>query len=94
MLDGKKFIGYLCWTVEPDHLYLKNISFLPEYQGRGLGGLAMDFFEEQAESNDLAIKLSVFLTNERAQEFYKKRGFKVIEVVETGLRMSKEQVDQ
>jgi|GEM_PF-472928 len=89
LLDGEKVIGYLCWTIEYDHLYLKNVSLLPGYQGRGLGGLAMDFIENLAEEKNLAVKLSVFKTNKRVLEFYKKRGFKVIEEIETGFRMSK-----
>ena len=89
LLDGEKVIGYLCWAIEPDHLYLKNISLLPEYQGRGLGDVAMDFIEAQAAEKELAIKLSGFRTNQRVMSFYQRRGFNLIETVETGFRMSK-----
>jgi len=89
LLDNNKLIGYLCWSYESDHLYLKNISLIPEYQGRSLGSQAMDFITKQAEDKNLAIKLSVFRTNQRVINFYEKLGFKIIETLETGHRMSK-----
>ena len=90
LLDNDQIIGYLCWSYERDHLYLKNISFIPEFQNRGLGSQAMDFINKQADNKDLAIKLSVFRTNQRVISFYEKLGFKIYDTVETGYRMSKE----
>jgi ribosomal protein S18 acetylase RimI-like enzyme len=89
ILDENKIIGYLCWTIEPDHLYLKNISFIPEYQGRGLGKIAMAFIEDIATKNKLPINLSTMRTNNRVQKFYKNRGYQVTKIVETGIRMTK-----
>lgn len=89
LLNDDQIIGYLCWTIEPDHLYLKNISFLPEYQGRGLGAIAMTYIEDIATNQQHPVKLSVFRTNKRAQKFYEDLGYKATEIVETGTRMTK-----
>ncbi|MGJ8656749.1 MAG: GNAT family N-acetyltransferase [Akkermansiaceae bacterium] len=89
LLENDQVIGYLCWTLEPEHLYLKNISLIPEYQGRGLGKLAMKFIQDLATKNNLPIKLSVFRSNKRVQKFYENLGFKISKVLETGVRMTK-----
>jgi len=93
LLDGEAIIGYLVWNLKTDHLYLNNICFLPEYQGKGLGKSAMNFIEKLATERNLPVKLSTFRTNQRVLSFYEKLGYKVIEEVETGLRMSKDMTD-
>ena len=87
--ESNQVIGYLMWKVKNDHLYLHNISLLPECQGRGLGKLAMEYIQKEADSRGGAIKLSAFRTNERVLKFYLNLGFNVIEKVDTGLRMSR-----
>jgi ribosomal protein S18 acetylase RimI-like enzyme len=89
LLIDDQAIGYLCWTIEPDHLYLKNISFIPECQSQGLGKIAMTYIEDIATKNKLPVKLSVFRTNQRVQQFYKNRGYQVTEIFDTGVRMTK-----
>lgn len=92
LLDREIIIGYLCWSINTDHLYLKNISLIPEYQSKGLGKKAMAFIEDIALKNNLPVKLSIFKTNTRVHKFYNGLGYKVTEVEETGARMMKSKV--
>ena len=50
----------------------------------------MTFIQSEADSKGSGIKLSTFRTNARVVKFYQRLGFKVIETVETGLKMSKD----
>lgn len=90
LLKDDKIIGYLVWIVDTDHLYVKNIAFIPEYRKQGLGRQAMHYIDLQAKVKNLPIKLSTFRTNHGVVSFYEKLGFKVTEVVETGVKMTKD----
>ena len=55
---------------------LDQLAVLPEYQGRGIGGLLLDRVEQFCrEKNVDRLQLSVWITNFSAREFYRKRGF-------------------
>ena len=93
LLDDKKIIGYLVWTMKTDHLYLQNIAFIPEFRKQGLGRIAMNYIELKAKAKKIPVRLSTFRTNSAVARFYKKLGYKVTEVVETGIKMTKQNQD-
>jgi ribosomal protein S18 acetylase RimI-like enzyme len=49
--------------------------------------MAMEVLKQRAIFEGLSIKLSVFRTNQRVIEFYKRLGFEIEAETETGLRM-------
>ena len=90
LTENETIIGYLVWTMKPDHLYLQNICFLPDHQGKGLGKSTMAYIEKLASDRSFPVKLSTFRTNDRVLKFYQDLGYKITEKVETGYRLSNE----
>jgi ribosomal protein S18 acetylase RimI-like enzyme len=72
--DGR-LIGYRQILQQPDRIFLKNLGLIPDFQGRGIGCRLIRQLQNEAESAGLPIRLSVFVTNPRAQAFYEKLGF-------------------
>lgn len=75
--DGRRLLGYLCFSKLFDEAELLRIGVLPEYRGSGLANAVM----AQAESHliDLGINkvmLEVRESNVSALALYEKRGFR------------------
>lgn len=84
--DGER-LGYIQTHQESDHFYVLNLGLYPHRQSVGLGSIAMNTLKQRAILKGLAIKLSVFRTNQRVLEFYKRLGFEIEAETETGFRM-------
>jgi ribosomal protein S18 acetylase RimI-like enzyme len=84
--DGE-LLGYIQTRQESDHFYVLNLAVYPGSQCLGLGSMAMEVLKQRAIFEGLSIKLSVFRTNQRVIEFYKRLGFEIEAETETGLRM-------
>ncbi len=84
--DGER-LGYIQTRQEPDHLYVLNLALYPRFQSLGFGSASREILKERARLEGLSIKLSVFRTNQRVIEFYKRLGFEIEAETETGLSM-------
>jgi ribosomal protein S18 acetylase RimI-like enzyme len=84
--DGE-LLGYIQTRQESDHFYVLNLAVYRRCQCLGLGSMAMEILKQRAIREGLSIKLSVFRTNQRVIEFYKRLGFEIEVETETGLRM-------
>ncbi len=69
-------IGILAVVRQPDYLKVNQIYILPEYQSRGIGASVMMDIINDASVSYLPVRLQVLKVNHRAQEFYRKLGFK------------------
>jgi|GEM_PF-1585089 len=72
---GGKIIGYVQSLRNPGHILLKNIGLLPTHQGKGIGCSLVKSLQTEAAALHLPIRLSVFVTNPEAQQFYERMGF-------------------
>jgi GNAT superfamily N-acetyltransferase len=72
-VDGEA-AGCTCIPVCADHIEVKRIFLLPEFQNRGIGARLMKDVIALARSRQLPIRLRVFEVN-RAQRFYQRLGF-------------------
>lgn len=84
--EGEK-LGYVQTRQEADHLYVLSLGFYPRFQRLGFGSASMNVLKERARLAGKSVKLSVFRTNLRAIEFYKRLGFEIEAETETGVRM-------
>ncbi|WP_298539288.1 GNAT family N-acetyltransferase [uncultured Aquimarina sp.] len=65
---------YVGKHIEPDNVYI-----LPEYQGKGIGNLLMNWIFEYAKSkNCIASELNCYTGNEEGQKFWEKQGYDLI----------------
>lgn len=73
---GGETAGALCvrspWLRGP---YLELLGLLPGFQGRGLGGAALAWFEAQARRTGPNAWVAVSAANGGARRFYARRGF-------------------
>lgn len=68
-------IGRLDVDHRDDETYLALIELLPEYQGRGLGGMLVQGLLERARADRKPLTLSVLEVNTRAHALYRRLGF-------------------
>lgn len=72
--DGDKVVGVCSIANYPDKNQLQAIYVLPEYQGKGIGGLLWDEVRQHFDpSKDIVVQVATYNTG--AIEFYKKLGF-------------------
>lgn len=65
---------YVGKHVEPDNVYI-----LPEYQGKGIGKLLMNWIFEYAKSKGcIASELNCYVNNEEGQKFWENQGYELI----------------
>jgi ribosomal-protein-alanine N-acetyltransferase len=83
LLDAEAdLVGYFVAMRGVDELHLLNLTVAPHRQGRGHGRRLLAAVEAQARDGGLAsLWLEVRVSNERAQQMYRSRGF-----VQSGLR--------
>ena len=68
--DENKIVGMIKIIEKDDHIYLKQLYILPEYQGQGIGLRLLNTIE-----TDKKIYLQVSSSNTGAIRFYIKHGF-------------------
>ena len=82
--DAKKLIGisgiwimtkyYIGKHIEPDNVYI-----LPDYQGKGIGKLLMDWIFDYARSKGCsASELNCYTKNKAGHRFWKEQGYEVV----------------
>lgn len=82
--EHKKIVGisglwfltkyYVGKHVEPDNVYI-----LPEYQGKGLGKLIINWIFEYAKSNGcMASELNCYTDNKKGQKFWNQMGYELV----------------
>jgi len=65
------------WTVEEkDHILVREIQVLPEFQGRRIGTTLMKRLLKNAKTRQLPVRLGLLKAN-RARHFYERLGFRV-----------------
>ncbi|MGC7095827.1 GNAT family N-acetyltransferase [Amycolatopsis lurida] len=64
--------GVLVVEAHPEGWYLGRIELLPEYQGRGIGGVLI----QRLADRGTPLHLEVLAVNRRALEFYRRHGFR------------------
>ncbi len=75
-------IGYLSYYFKEDSLFLSKIYVKSSGRGKGLGGKAVRFLEDEARKNSLnSISLTVNKNNSRSIEAYRKMGFKILKAI-------------
>ncbi|MHA7057158.1 GNAT family N-acetyltransferase [Aquimarina sp. M1] len=75
-ISGMWFLNkyYVGRHVEPDNVYV-----LPEYQGKGIGKLMMNWIFEYAKSKGcIASELNVYTKNKKGQQFWEDLGYECI----------------
>lgn len=72
-------IGVVGWEERYDHLWLKELFLLPEYQGQGIGSQIIKDTITKARSVAKDIRLRTLKANMRAKELYERYGFELTE---------------
>ena len=78
-IDGAD-AGMLSVEIRPDHVFLRNIALLPQFQARGIGTKVVRDVMDHASRLGLPVRLQVLKVN-RARRLYERLGFR--EVAET-----------
>lgn len=78
ILAGYTFLGFgFSFEFKGRDAFVDELFILPEFQGRGIGKIAIDFIVEQAKSLDIkALHLEAEHHNERGLRLYRQKGFK------------------
>ncbi|HEX8459932.1 MAG TPA: GNAT family N-acetyltransferase [Segetibacter sp.] len=82
-------IGTVDVKEESERIFLSGLYLLPEFQNKGIGSLVLADIERQAQAAGKRLELEVLKVNVRAQELYKKLGFRMDEQDENKFVMVK-----
>ena len=85
IFDGQEFVGLIQKIrLEDRNLHIGRFFINPQKQGQGLGSQALRKFISLAfENEDIeSISLTVFESNQRAQNLYQKEGFEIVQTIE------------
>ncbi len=82
-----KEIGLLAFDQETDHIRVRQLFLLPEYQGWGIGAHLIKDILKESKQKDIPVRLQVLKVNNRAKVFYERIGFSVTEETETHNKM-------
>ncbi|MCD7900180.1 MAG: GNAT family N-acetyltransferase [Bacteroides sp.] len=75
--DGDKLCGWFRYNLFWDNTpFLNMIFLLDEYRHKGLGYRLMIFWEKEMEKKNYNLLMTSSLSNEDAQHFYRKLGYK------------------
>ena len=81
--------GMLCYEVRTDHVFLRNVALLPEFQGQGIGTRVIQGVRVEAAELGLPVRLQVLKAN-RARLLYERLGFRTYTETATHFLMSDE----
>ena len=81
--------GVLSVEARADHVFLKTIALLPEFQGRGIGTQVVRRVIDQAAGLGLPVRLQVLKAN-RARGLYERLGFREYAQTPTHVQMVRE----
>ena len=85
----EEFVGVIQKIkLEDNNLHIGRFLIAPHKQGKGLGRKAFQYFlQEMFENKEIeSISLTVFESNQRAQNLYQKEGFEIVQIVEAPVR--------
>jgi ribosomal protein S18 acetylase RimI-like enzyme len=74
--QGGRAVGAVATSEHEDHVFLHEMMILPEHQNRGLGSLVLESELRDARALGKPLRLHTARLN-RAQELYKRHGFRV-----------------
>ena len=75
-------VGYLCYYLKEDHLFLSKIYVHQNMRGKGLGKSTIDFLLKKTINVGLSkISLTVNKNNHKTIEAYKKMGFQIVKPI-------------
>ena len=86
---GEEFVGIIQKIkLEDKNLHIGRFLIAPHKQGKGLGRKAFQYFlQEMFENKEIeSISLTVFESNQRAQNLYQKEGFEIVQMFEAPVR--------
>ena len=75
-------IGVIGLDVKHDHVWLKQLFILPDYQRKGVGSFAVNWAIEIANSVGKDLRLQTLKANTGAKQFYQGLGFSLEEETE------------
>ena len=80
---GNKIIGSIGYSFKNNKYTIERLSVLPEYRHKNIGKTLMVIIENKIkEKNGLSVKVEIVNNNIRLKEWYKKLGYKEVEVQE------------
>lgn len=80
--NNNKRVGVIGWEDRDDHVWLKELFLLPEYQGQGIGSKIIKDTITKARSLAKDVRLRTLKANMRAKELYERHGFVVTEATD------------
>lgn len=79
--EQKRIAGYVIFWQIGDEAQVNNVAIHPDFQGQGLGELAMRHVLERLKENGAHfVSLEVRVSNHRALSLYRKLGFSILGV--------------
>ena len=74
IVERNDLLGFYVVLTREDHHYLDHLYIKPEYQNKNLGGTVLNQLIENAQSNNLPLRLGA-LKGSRSNDFYIKNNF-------------------
>lgn len=79
--EEKRVAGYVIFWQIGDESQVNNLAIHPDFQGQGLGELAMRYVLNRLKENGVRfVSLEVRVSNHRALSLYRKLGFSILGV--------------
>lgn len=79
--EMKKIAGYVIFWQIGDEAQINNVAIHPDFQGQGLGELAIRYVLDRLKENGVRfVSLEVRVSNHRALSLYRKLGFSILGV--------------
>lgn len=79
--EEKRVAGYVIFWQIGDEAQINNLAIHPDFQGQGLGELAMRYVLNRLKENGVRfVSLEVRVSNHRALSLYRKLGFSILGV--------------
>ena len=78
--------GYCSIEHFPDHIFIHELVLSPDQQGKGIGTKVLQEAIDEASTKDIPVRLQVLKAN-KAQDLYRKLGFKDTEETGTHFKM-------
>lgn len=79
-LDNNDIIGFISLCKNEDNIYIDDYSVKEEYRGKGIGSKLMSLANTYALENNINELIThVETANKKSIEFYKNKGFKLVQ---------------
>ncbi len=75
--EGKRPVGF-CWIeLRQGVVHIHGLVLEKEHQGRGIGTRVLEILESEFKGKASGIEIGVYLSNDRAREFFERHGYRV-----------------